>query len=1478
MGIDIGSTTAKVVILDKNNELVFSAYQRHQTKIMETLNKLIIKSLEKLGDITVRLMVTGSAGMGITERFDLPFVQEVVASAEVVEQLYPDVKTLIDIGGEDAKMIFFKDQGGPDIRMNGSCAGGTGAFIDEMANLLDIPVSELNVLASNHKNIYPMASRCGVFAKTDLQNLLSRDVPKTDIAASVFHAIVLQTLATLSRGYDPNPLVLFSGGPLTFLPALKKAFTKVMGLESHDVLDIEKAEYLTAIGAAISTDNILNAENVRTTTISDLLAHFESNQTKILIGQDRLDPLFPKGSSFPSVNSENPSLLGSYKSILPQSRIARITIDQLNENNLFLGVDSGSTTTKLVLIDIHGRVVFDYYCNNRGNSIQAVQDGLKKIYAQFTNKTSIPNIVRSVVTGYGEDLIKAAFDFDEGMVETLAHCRAAKEFDEDVSFIMDIGGQDMKAIFVNNGHIQNIEINEACSSGCGSFIESFARSMGYTVEEFAQKACEAENPCDLGARCTVFMNSRVKQALRENADITDISAGLAYSVVKNALHKVLNITDTDQLGDHIVVQGGAFKNPAIRKAMEIILGKSVTCSDMAELMGAYGAALTARDYTLKNDLVVSNLTTDKTTSKYLKQLLSDKIQAYSQKEIRCQGCENKCVVTQLTFPNGNIFYSGNSCENIFNNSGRAGKNRKGKSLPAIKYDLLFNRKTTPDDKLLMTIGIPRVLNMFENFPFWNTLLVECNIKVHLSSVSSNELYQKGAAHIMSENLCFPGKLVAGHIMDLIESRHPEKGGIDRILYPIVFYEIREFTDTVNTYNCPIVTGYPEVVRSAIDSHSNFDIPLDMPEINFEDKKLLKTACIRYLKSLGIEEEIIERAYQKALDAQQAYKDRVRTIAEEIQNQSRSEGRPLILLLSRPYHIDPVINHKIPDILTNFGLDVITEDAVVPASPQEIDNTHVMTQWTYINRYFHAARWARNQKGVKVVQLNSFGCGPDPFILDEVKTILGEYGQYPLIVRIDEIESAGSTKLRLRSMIESMDKEIPEEQKIAIETKNLTHELEDQAQIYKPRKTTKVYNKEDRGRILIVPDFSTFCSPPVVRPFVDQGHTVVCLPRANQESVDVALKYTNNELCYPAIICIGDLTKALLSGKYDLSRVAIGFVMTGGQCRATSYTSMIKKAIVAAGFESVPVVTLSTTLKNFNEQPGFKLNVFKYKYRAILGILFFDALSDMYHAVAIREKHPGTARKVVDKYIKVFMNGNLPTKRRKLLSALKQAINEFNNIETKEDEQEENCGYPKVGIVGEIFVKYNEFSNNDAVQWLIDHKMEVVMPTLLEYFLSRKYSVNHHVKTKIKEKSLNWLLSFVEIKLMRFLSRGFNKAMKDFRYDRQHHDIKEIANLGSEILSLNHQFGEGWLIAAEIAAFAHHGVKNVLCLQPFGCIANHVVAKGVQKRLKEKFPQLNLLFLDVDAGVSKVNFFNRLHFFINHAKVSHYEKQHKNVQE
>ncbi len=1414
MGIDLGSTTAKLVVLGPGNDLIHRDYRRHNAQVSETLHSMIEDVKSYLGDIDVSVSVTGSAGFGVAERYDLPFVQEVVAAAETVRKLYPDVRTLIDVGGEDSKMIFFDPKMRVDIRMNGNCAGGTGAFIDQMATLLNVDISDLDGMVKRSGSIHSMASRCGVFAKTDVQNLMARKISKEDIAASVFHAVALQTVSTLSRGYDPLPKVLFCGGPFTFLPELKRSYMKVLDLHDEDILDPEHPELVPAIGTAIYND----VDRLET-TLSGLEGILARTITSDEFLGNRLDPLFRDEEEFREWESGR---------MTPISRTS--SLKDLEGKRTFLGIDSGSTTTKVVLIDGGGSIAYRYYSNNRGDPIGAVKTGLEGLISEAEKSGVKIDIASSCVTGYGEDLIKAAYGMDIGMVETLAHFRAAREFIDGTSFILDIGGQDMKAIFIHGGIINDIEINEACSSGCGSFIETFANNLGERVDDFAIKACMAKQPYDLGTRCTVFMNSKVKQALREGATVGDISAGLALSVVKNCLYKVLKIKDTEVLGDRIVVQGGTFRNPAVHRALELILGTEVTCSDSPELMGAYGAALTAMDHHSKEPsasafIGLSNLS-----------LAADNTARY----LKCQGCQNNCTVTQLTFGSGKIFYTGNKCERIFTNRGK--ENEPGRNLPDFKLDLLFSRKTLPAGKPVARVGIPRVLNMFENYPFWNALLVGSGFEIVLSPPSTSEISELGSRNIMSENICFPAKLVNGHIKALASM------DVDRIFLPMVIYEEEEFDDQLNTFNCPVVSGYPDVVRSAVDTEQKFNIPFDSPSITFRNKRLLRQACWKYLSGLGVPKKLFNTAFEGAVKAQIEYKEKVRKEALGIIERSREEDRLVVLLVGRPYHIDHMINHKLTEMISNLGADVITEDSV-PIKDRSMNGVGVLTQWQYPNRVYKAVQWAKGQDNVEVVQLNSFGCGPDALVCDEARTILAESGKNHTLIRIDEVSSPGSIKLRLRSMMESL-------------------EMRGLGKRFQPikRKVTPPFERKDRSRKIIAPFFSRFTSPLIIAAFRSQGYDIEILPEPDRESVEIGLKYCNNEICYPAIIVIGDILKALLSGRYDTAKVAAGITQTGGQCRASSYLSLLQKALVSAGFEDVPVVTITTSSLPLNYQPGMEYNMPRLLRMGVQGILFADSIMAMYYTTAVREVRKGEADRLADKYIDLAREAVERGQEMHLVDLLDRAVHEFNQVDT------DNKKYPQIGYVGEIYVKYNPFGNFFVVDWMVQNGIEVIVPPIFDffaqYFLNERFQINE----KIHSRGMRYFLSYPEEWYTRYHIRRFERVRRKFKHYRRSHYIGALAKSAKNVVNLVDQFGEGWLIPAEIGAFAEENVHNVVCVQPFGCISNHIIGKGVEKALKKKYPDLNVLYLDMDAGSSEVNLYNRLEFIIRSAKEDQIARQ------
>lgn len=1412
-GIDAGSTTVKIAILNSENQLIFSSYRRHQTKIQETVLETLQEAKQKLGNIELNIICTGSAGMGLSERTGAPFIQEVVASTEVVIKRFPTVRTLIDIGGEDSKMIFFNEEKSPDIRMNGSCAGGTGAFIDQIASLLNLPAIELDKLANEYTKIYPIASRCGVFAKTDVQNLLSRKIPHSDICASVFHAMAVQTLNTLSRGYDIVNDVMFTGGPFSFLPNLTKQFHKKLNIKSENIITPERPELITAEGAALSNQNSKISKH-----LSEWIQVFENAVSNKPSKSHRLEPLF-----------DNDLQREKWLEKRITANIEILPLNEYKQNVCYLGIDSGSTTTKIVITGEANELLFKYYKHNFGNPAFTVTEGLKEFRQLLTDTGRLESMViaNTAVTGYGEELIKAAFGLDLGIVETIAHYSAAKHFNPQVSFILDIGGQDMKSMFVQNGIVHRIELNESCSAGCGSFIETFAKSLGYEAEEFGKKACFASNPADLGTRCTVFMNSKVKQSLRENASVEDIASGLSISIIKNALYKVLKLKDSKELGEHIVIQGGTFKNPSVHRALELLTDRKVICTNIPELMGAYGASLYAKEKFKINPA----------TSTFIGINDIEKSQNFDVKQLVCKGCENLCTVAKFNFGTDQNFFSGNKCEKVFNNKGET--EYTGFNMYAWKYDQLFLRQSFQNIAAKqLRIGMPRVMNMYENYPFWHTLFVHCGFDVVLSSPSTVTLSESGAGTVMSDSICFPAKLIHGHIPDLVSKK------VDRIFHPMEVFEKQEFKLAENSYNCPIVSGYPDVIRSAINPERKYGIPYDTPTIHFNDNQLLYKSCKEYLVKLKVNKNVIKIAFKFALAEQAKYKISLREKGKEIAEKAKNTGRMLIVLCGRPYQADPLVNHKTPNILAEMGVDVLSEDSVPEI--YDMSGIRVLSQWAYPNRLYNAAQWVANQDNmVQMVQFNSFGCGPDAITVDESSELLRSKGKNLTIIKIDDINSTGSVRLRLRSMIESA------------KIKNQSTFVGDYI-----RKETAIFDKKSAHKTILAPSFGEMYSPYLKPLFAAAGYKMELLPPPDKESVNNGLKYINNEICYPATVTIGDVIKGLKSGKYNRNEVAVCVSQTGGQCRASTYLSLLKKALISSGFEDIPVVSFSAGgYSTQHPQPGFKINWKTIISIALATVIYSDVLAKMYYGCVVREKIKGLSWNTLVKY----QNAAAPYIEKKdsksLYKLMKIAVKEFNSIDVI------NNNPPKVGIVGEIFVKYNYFGHGHIIDWLISQGIEPVVPPLIEFFTQEFINLEHNNKAKIRNKKFS---DFI-VKGLEYYSDWYiykaNKIMQKFKFFDPFVSTRYLATKASNVVSLVNQFGEGWLIPGQISMFAEQNINHVISVQPFGCIANHIVSKGIEKRIRDLYPKMNLLFLDFDDGTTEVNILNRLHFLIKSMKDS-----------
>jgi len=1248
-----------------------------------------------------------------------------------------------------------------------------------------------------------------VFAKTDIQALLSNQVSREDIAASVFHAMALQVISTLARGSDVRGKVLFAGGPLTFFPRLREAFLLLLRLDpERDIAVCDHPELIAAEGAARHHGEtgcrFRLGKGLQIMADGTLHGRKESGK--------RLAPLFRDREEFTAWEDRH-----------REHKVRKIDVGVLDGAPCFLGIDSGSTTTKILLMDDESRVAFTWYAPNGGDALGAVRKGLAAFREACLKAGVLPCILRTAVTGYGEELIRAAFAVDDGVVETMAHFRAARFFAPDVSFVLDIGGQDMKAITIRDGCVSDIQINEACSSGCGSFIETFAGSLNLGITEFSRIACAAAEPFDLGTRCTVFMNSRVKQALREGANVGEISAGLAYSVIRNSLYKVLKLKDPAALGERIVVQGGTFRNPAVLRAFELQIGKEGVRPDIPEMMGAYGAALTAlQNHRAEPAAATTFWGLDRDATEIV----------VTKKKFSCAGCENRCTVTRMNFGKGRDYFTGNRCERHFGNGGSGF--RPGENLFATRLKIVFDRPLEPDRPPLLTFGIPRALNMFENFPFWCSLLTHCGFRVVLSAPSGMGLFEKGIGTVMSDNICFPGKLVHGHILDLIEK------SVDRIFYPMVTFETRGDPEAQNSFNCPVVSGYPDVVRSAIDPEGRYGVPIDSPVVSFKDTALLKKQIYIYLKQFGIGRKRVDDAVEKGIEAQREVLLELQKRAAERIEKAREESRFAVVVSGRPYHGDTLINHGLPELLAGFGVDVIPEIAVPLAADRSLKESHVLTQWAYTNRILSVAKVVAHTPHLEMLQITSFGCGLDAICADEVREILRGGGKIYSLIKMDEITNLGAVRVRLRSMLDA----IRERTGLGRPMSGPNHN--DYPPTGKPKERT-----------ILVPWFSPFYSPIIPPVFASFGCRVELLIPQDRLSVDVGLRYVNNDMCYPAVILIGDIIKTFQSGKHDPQKTTVLLTQTFGQCRASNYLQLARKALASAGFSEVPVISLSTEETLFSS--GLAIDRNKLVKRLALGIIFGDALARMTLATTPHEICAGSTIALQQKYVSEIGRFAGEEDFRALLDLLRNAVRDFNALPV------DGVPAPVVGVLGEIFVKHNAFSNNNLVDWLVSQGVEVVVPPLLSFFEQRFVNEEFDQRTYLKRSFLDLMLTRLLERYVHFYLVRVERVMKDFRYYRRHYDLRELAEETIRTTSLANQAGEGWLLPAEMIAMLREGVGNIICLQPFGCLANHVVGKGVEKKLKSLYKRLNLLFLDMDPGMSEVNILNRLHFMIMSAR-------------
>ena len=1462
IGIDVGSTTVKLLALNDEDELLFSVYRRHHSDVRATVIEIVSEACETLGNQEATITITGSGGLLLAGWLDIDFVQEVIADKFAVEKLIPQTDVAIELGGEDAKIIYF--DGGIEQRMNGTCAGGTGAFIDQMASLLDTDASGLNELAKKHTIIYPIASRCGVFAKTDVQPLLNEGANKEDIAASIFQSVVTQTISGLACGRPINGNVAFLGGPLHYLDQLKARFIETLELTEESTIEPPESHLFVARGAAYASK-----KNEKVFTLEEVATRLRNLGDMQGSEVERLDPLFKDEDDYKQFVERHA------KNSVPTADLA----DYRGE--AYLGIDAGSTTLKAALIGKDGELLRTFYANNKGDVLGTCRRMLGDFYEALPRDAAgnlLVNIGHTTVTGYGEGLLLQAVQADSGEIETVAHLRGAEEILPGVEFILDIGGQDMKCLRVKDGVIETIMLNEACSSGCGSFIETFASSLGMDVIQFAKEAISAKAPVDLGSRCTVFMNSRVKQAQKEGATVGDISAGLSYSVIKNALFKVIKLRDPKEMGTNVIVQGGTFLNDAVLRAFENLAGHDAVRPNIAGTMGAYGAALLARDRA------------DGSGSKLLAPKDIDAMEI-KHTTIRCGKCENNCLLTINDFGKdpqtgkNRRFITGNRCEKGGSNAGKA---KQVPNLFDFKEHLLFDRESLPkEDAKYGSVGIPRALNMYENYPFWHTFFTKLGYHVELSNSSSKKTYEAGIESMPSESVCYPAKLSHGHIMDLLQR------DIDFIWMPCVRWERQEDDEANNHFNCPIVMSYSEALRLNIDDLKDSEIEFLNPFLPYDDKEALKFRLYERLvkdrkdahpnQAFPSKSEIdaaVDAAWQEDLDFKQA----MRKKGEEALKWLEDTGAHGVVLAGRPYHIDREINHAIPELIASYGLAVLTEDSVAHLGELE-RRLRVYDQWMYHTRLYNAAKVVTQRNDLDLVQLNSFGCGLDALTTDEVQEILEGSGKVYTVLKIDEVSNLGAARIRIRSLLAALRQkhaaELPSEEDLDLSkyivdnTALCSPSLQYEYKVQREAQSTEfprvgfTQQMKDEGWTILAPQMAPIHFELLVPIFRQNGYNLELLPSVDPGAVDAGLKYVNNDICYPSILTTGQIMEAVTSGRYDMSKTAVLISQTGGGCRATNYISLIRKALHEAGYDNVPVISLA--FKDLGENnPGFKVNK-DMLLAAVPALLLADVLMMTLYRTRPYEAEAGAANKTFRKWMDYLKDNTGKIKKRDIGKVCKMIVDDFDNLPCKDFGSK-----PRVGVVGEILVKFHPTANNQVVEVIEKEGCEANVPGLVDFFLFAMINPAFRAK-KLTPSKKKYLFSMFLVKLLESYRKPINKVLENSQRFAPYSGIQEVADGAAEILDVCNMMGEGWLLTGEMVELIKEGTPNIICTQPFACLPNHVVGKAVIKELRRKYPQSNIVAVDYDPGASEVNQLNRIKLMIAVA-FSNQEEQQKQAAE
>ena len=1441
IGIDIGSTTSKTVAIQPEDKaIVYSSYERHYGKSVDCIISHLKKIISLFPGVHFRLAITGSQGGKIAETIKVPFVQEVIAETIAVRELYSSVKTAIELGGQDAKIVFLSgddDNNITDMRMNGVCAGGTGAFLDQMAGLLEIPVEDFDTFASRGKHVYKVSGRCGVFAKTDIQPLLNLGAAKEDVALSCMHALAKQTIGGLAQGKVMESPVLFAGGPFFFNKSLLEVFKQRMHLTENDTVVPENSQVFVAYGAALSVGTALTNTGNQTDLRKEL--------TKLCVAQKKTvsQQVYSKKTFFNSVEEKRQfqkrhALPVFSPAVFPAGK----TVD------VYIGIDAGSTTTKFVAIDENEKVIYKFYSNNKGDSLITLKKGLLYFYNQYTNQGIRINVRGIGTTGYGEMLVASALKADYHTVETIAHKEASCFTNPEASFILDLGGQDMKAIFLNNGIITNIVLNEACSAGCGSFLESFAQSLSVKPYNIAECAFSAEHPSDLGSRCTVFMNSSVITEQKNGKCTADILAGLCMSIIENLFNKVVRITNFDDLGETIIVQGGTFRNDAVLRAFEQYTGRNVIRPAHCGEMGALGMAL------LVKKQMKGNAASHKKASSFIG---FDRLAELSYTIIndsQCPFCSNHCQRRVVRFNDGSSYITGNRCERggilgdihdkktIESVKQKISKIRHVPDLMKERYKLLFPDSCyalhTLKKSSRKTIGIPRVLDFYESMPFWYTFFSVLGYRVVFSDESSYELFEKGLPSVPSDTVCLPAKIVHGHIRSLMEKN------VDAIFMPLMIKNIKENRQAYDSWNCAVLQGYPEVIRISEFGGYSGTVLYYSPALKWGNRILRNRQIIRFaVDFLNEKPSAIKDAIRWAdLELLRHRNTLLRNGKRIIESLSKSDTFGVVISC-RPYQGDMLINHRISELFTSHGIPVLINESLPGLDKIDPEFSMLDTNITFHTRMLSAAKYVADHPCLEMVHLFSFGCGHDAVICDEMIRIIRQYsGKELLVLKMDEGENAGHLNIRVTSFIETVRER---------------RKLRQQSGLHKKEYYNGVrFTKEDKAkRTILIPNLSRSFSALMSSALRKQGYRVRQLPMADKKAIQLGKQYVHNDMCYPSQINIGEILSYLNSHRDEAPFLAAGLAKNCRNCRALHYHAIARKALDDAGFSNIPVVT-SDLFDKDNKNPGFKLNKISLIIYMTRGLALIDALDDMLRKCRPYECVPGSAEELFKKELDVLLN-SLQKGWRFALRDFKRTVQNFNNLACNRDIRK-----PRVGIIGEILVNYHESGNYNVVSYLEQNGMEVVLPALSNFW--RQNVVNYKIAADKDYGYMPPIYRLAGNSMERFFTgiiKPVEMRMKKFKYYEPHSDIHTLARNAAEVFNVSFNAGEGWLLPGEIIEWIKQGINSILVVQPFGCLPNHISGKGVIKEIKARYPHTQILSLDFDPDTSIANIHNRLQMII-----------------